>query len=200
MTLQSSGQIKFSEIASEFGGSAPHSLSEVYGRANGIPSSGEISASDLYGASSTAFITTGEQAHTTYDRHGFLATTGIPYHPSTPPPACGSTTTSDFFTTGGAGLSGVKIVGITYYGYPASGTPNLELWYDNTLTTPPGTATLNVKVGSVTQTKLISTYTGTSTGYGNHTGLGWTNSGTWFNGFSSGNVWASGQSMEVWFT
>ena len=52
MALQSSGQIKLSEIAAEFGGSAPHALSEYHGEGN-APSSGEIQlAADFYGTSS----------------------------------------------------------------------------------------------------------------------------------------------------
>ena len=51
MALQSSGQIKLSEIATEFGGSAPHALSEYYGDGN-APASGEIQlAADFYGTS-----------------------------------------------------------------------------------------------------------------------------------------------------
>jgi len=51
MALQSSGQIKLSEIATEFGGSEPHSLSEYYDKGN-APSSGEIQlAADFYGTS-----------------------------------------------------------------------------------------------------------------------------------------------------
>ena len=58
MALQSSGQIKLSEIATEFGGSAPHSLSEYYGDGN-APSSGEIQlAADFYGTSSSLAIGT----------------------------------------------------------------------------------------------------------------------------------------------
>lgn len=50
MALQSSGQISLSDIATEFGGSTPHALSEYYGAAAGVPSSGTISlASDFYG-------------------------------------------------------------------------------------------------------------------------------------------------------
>tara|TARA_A100000172_G_scaffold16884_1_gene9196 strand:+ start:964 stop:1527 length:564 start_codon:yes stop_codon:yes gene_type:complete len=64
MALQSSGQIKLSEIAAEFGGSAPHSLSEYYGDGN-APSSGEIQlAADFYGTSAslhTSTITTGSR-------------------------------------------------------------------------------------------------------------------------------------------
>ena len=53
MALQSSGQIKLSEIATEFGGSAPHALSEYYGDGN-APASGEIQlAADFYGTSSS---------------------------------------------------------------------------------------------------------------------------------------------------
>lgn len=49
MPLQSSGQIKLSEIATEFGGSAPHSLSEYHNKGN-APASGEIQlAADFYG-------------------------------------------------------------------------------------------------------------------------------------------------------
>ena len=60
MTLQSSGAISMSNIASEFGGSTPHSLSEYYrggslvpshGNTTGIPSSGQISISQFYGKS-----------------------------------------------------------------------------------------------------------------------------------------------------
>lgn len=58
MALQSSGQIKLSEIATEFGGSAPHSLSEYYGDGN-APSSGEIQlAADFYGTSNSISLST----------------------------------------------------------------------------------------------------------------------------------------------
>ena len=63
MALQSSGQIKLSEIATEFGGSAPHSMSEYYSGGSNvpagvqnassvtIPTSGQISlASSFYGS------------------------------------------------------------------------------------------------------------------------------------------------------
>jgi hypothetical protein len=53
MALQSSGEISLNDIATEFSGTAPHSLSEYYGVDTGIPSSGEISFSDFYGATST---------------------------------------------------------------------------------------------------------------------------------------------------
>ena len=60
MALQSSGQIKLSEIATEFGGTAPHSLSEYYGAASGVPSSGEIKlGADFYGTSNITIVAAG---------------------------------------------------------------------------------------------------------------------------------------------
>ena len=52
MALQSSGSISLFNIAGEFGGSTPHSLSEYYDAADGIPASGAISVSQFYGTSS----------------------------------------------------------------------------------------------------------------------------------------------------
>ena len=64
MAITSSGQIKISDIQTEFGGSAPTQLSEYYaggsnvaagtesGGGVAIPSSGEIQLSDFYGSSS----------------------------------------------------------------------------------------------------------------------------------------------------
>lgn len=59
MALQASGTITIADIAAEFGGSAPHSLSEYY-RGGGlvpdipanssVPTSGAISLSNFYGA------------------------------------------------------------------------------------------------------------------------------------------------------
>ena len=78
MALQSSGQIKLSEIATEFGGSAPHSLSEYYGDGN-APSSGEIQlAADFYGTSNTishsSSITCGVQNHKAgVNTHGYIS-------------------------------------------------------------------------------------------------------------------------------
>ena len=53
MGLQSSGSISLNNIAGEFGGSAPHSLSEYYGVASGVPASGAISLANFYGTSSS---------------------------------------------------------------------------------------------------------------------------------------------------
>lgn len=50
MTLQSSGQIKLTQIASEYGDAKPHKLTELYGKP-GLPSSGRIDFTDFYGKS-----------------------------------------------------------------------------------------------------------------------------------------------------
>ena len=62
MALQASGSISLSQIANEFNDTAPHSLSEQYGAASGIPSSGAISFSDFYGATSTTTHTVSPKA------------------------------------------------------------------------------------------------------------------------------------------
>ena len=49
MALQTSGAISIGDIATEFGGTAPHSLSEYYGAADGVPASGAISIKGFYG-------------------------------------------------------------------------------------------------------------------------------------------------------
>ena len=51
MTLQSSGAISLANVQTEFGGSNPISISEYYGVASGVPSSGTISLSNFYGKS-----------------------------------------------------------------------------------------------------------------------------------------------------
>ncbi|HBQ61604.1 MAG TPA: hypothetical protein DD671_18835 [Balneolaceae bacterium] len=51
MAVQSSGQIAISDIATEFGGSQPHALSEYYGE-GGVAASGQLKFSDFYGTSS----------------------------------------------------------------------------------------------------------------------------------------------------
>jgi hypothetical protein len=70
MPLQSSGPISLSDIAQEFNNGSPYSLSEFYGAASGIPSSGTISMSHFYGASNLIlwikefrYISNGTQTH-----------------------------------------------------------------------------------------------------------------------------------------
>jgi len=51
MALQTSGPISLLNVQNEFGGSNPISISEYYGVASGVPTSGTISLSDFYGKS-----------------------------------------------------------------------------------------------------------------------------------------------------
>ena len=56
MPIVSSGQVSLGAIATEFGGSVPHQLSEYHGKGN-APSSGEIQlAADFYGTANTYSI------------------------------------------------------------------------------------------------------------------------------------------------
>lgn len=61
MALQTSGAISLADIQLEFGGSNPISLSEYYGAASGIPSSGSIDFADFYGKSAAPTANTGGQ-------------------------------------------------------------------------------------------------------------------------------------------
>lgn len=54
MVIQSSGSISLSDIAGEFEGTPPHSISEYYGRVLGIPISGALEFSRFYGKSGRA--------------------------------------------------------------------------------------------------------------------------------------------------
>lgn len=74
MALQSSGQIKLSEVASEFGDSAPNSMSEFYrggslvGSSNtSVPTSGEIQLGDFYGATAVQTFTLTPGTTTNYN-------------------------------------------------------------------------------------------------------------------------------------
>lgn len=71
MALQSSGTISIQDIVDEFGGTAPHSLSEYYrggtyvGSSNtGVPTSGTIALSDFYGAAAGVVVTVTEGTQT----------------------------------------------------------------------------------------------------------------------------------------
>tara|TARA_R110002012_G_scaffold106004_6_gene247170 strand:+ start:4677 stop:5348 length:672 start_codon:yes stop_codon:yes gene_type:complete len=65
MALQSSGQISLSQIAGEFGGSAPHQLSEYHDKGN-APASGEIQlAADFYGTSDQVLMSTSSESSAT---------------------------------------------------------------------------------------------------------------------------------------
>lgn len=56
MALQTSGKISHADIKGEFGGSGAIGLSDYYGAASGIPTSGTIKESDFYGKSAAAAV------------------------------------------------------------------------------------------------------------------------------------------------
>ena len=58
MALPPSGTISLSQIQTEFGGANPISISEYYGAASGVPTSGAISISNFHGTSSITYIDT----------------------------------------------------------------------------------------------------------------------------------------------
>ena len=63
MACPDSGQIKISDIVDEFGGSAPHAMSEYYrnggevpGNNTNVPTSGQISLTQFYSAVNLSLI------------------------------------------------------------------------------------------------------------------------------------------------
>lgn len=75
MALPTSGKLSILDIVGEFGGTAPHSLSEYYSAAQGVPSSGQLSISDFYGAASL-FIATISSNQNNVDLRSFALNEG----------------------------------------------------------------------------------------------------------------------------
>ncbi len=80
MALPSSGQLSINDIVGEFGGSAPHSLSEYYrggslvpntSNNSSVPTSGQIKITDFYGAADNLYAGTVTNGYTSVD-FGFL--------------------------------------------------------------------------------------------------------------------------------
>ncbi|WP_066018657.1 hypothetical protein [Endozoicomonas atrinae] len=57
MALPNSGRLSLADISTEFGGTAPHKLSEYYGSGN-VPASGVLKLSDFYGESASTHMWT----------------------------------------------------------------------------------------------------------------------------------------------
>ena len=122
MPLQSSGAISLYDIQNEFGGSNPIAISEYYGVASGIPTSGTISIGDFYGASaaSTGSSTIQVRQDTvtsskTAVRVGFQATSGGDFHH---PEASTSTWDAAFGSMSDSGIiAGGNITGVTVSNY-----------------------------------------------------------------------------------
>jgi len=62
MALPTSGEISFTQLQTEYGGVNPIEITEYYGAAYGVPTSGQISMSSFYGASllDTQTVTVGQ--------------------------------------------------------------------------------------------------------------------------------------------
>ena len=104
MAIQSSGQIKLSEIATEYGGSQPHQLSEYHGKGN-APASGEIQlAADFYGTSNAVFIAASGGSITTSGDYKIHTFTGSgTFNVTTAGNAAGSNTVEFLVVAGGGG-------------------------------------------------------------------------------------------------
>ena len=113
MALQSSGPISLADIQTEFGGSNPIGLNEYYGVDTGIPSSGQISIGDFYGATNTPWAPT--QSTTLTSSQSWTVPSGI--------------TTVRFTLTGGT------FVPFWTSGWPGS-TMGLRFKYNGTQPTP----------------------------------------------------------------
>ena len=178
MALQSSGQIKLSEIAAEFGGSAPHSLSEYYsggsnvpaGTQNAssvtIPTSGQISlASSFYGSVAEVVLinTTITSAIRTQDakigiyQHGFSDGTG------TGGVSFGSITSNSISSSGNRTLKRVSTGG-------SSNQSNHVLTFAVSQYTWTGWTKVVITKGSIVGTLLRADLASGSFGHGNLNG------------------------------
>jgi hypothetical protein len=171
MALQSSGQIKLSEIAAEFGGSAPHALSEYYGAASGVPASGQIKlGADFYGTSnslslSTTITTARQELKTAAGNDGFISSSGRTVG-TTNDNANGTTTTIG--SIGNNNITNGGIVEAFYENYNVGTVEfNFEMstastsWTKITLTNP--AATYN-RTDATTSDNQLFVWTSASTG------------------------------------
>ena len=187
MALPSSGTLSIQDIVDEFGGTAPHSLSEYYrngayvGSNNtGVPTSGTISLSDFYGASAATVVTVteGDQIGVYSYFYGYCNTNKV-YEPEN----------GNFFNNARFGsrtptaLNGAAIDGI-YYSDDKNGTKNyfVVILRGNraqgffTSVTPQGGTTLNTSSATrftATKNGTLSTYW-----YWASSPSGWNGSGT----------------------
>lgn len=115
MVLPTTGPLSFTAIVGEFGGTVPHSMSEYYNKATGIPASGTISFSDFRGKSnnplpptwSTGTMLASQPINQTFSRN-LLATSDSPIigYAITASPGFG--TLSGLLTNKSVNLTGIK--------------------------------------------------------------------------------------------
>ena len=144
MALQTSGAISLSQIATEFGGSAPHSLSEYYISNAGLPASGTISFNQFYGKAGVLMSASGNSSYQSSGQYSAeeraLKDTSYQdiigstrYFPSSPFTLNNRSTELDVFTDGSSQFT-LRLVDITggasnsYTNYPAnSGWSRIEV-------------------------------------------------------------------------
>lgn len=178
MALQSSGPISLLDIANEFGGSTPHSLSEYYGVDSGIPSSGAITIGNFYGASNTPWAPT--QSTTLTSSQSWTVPSGI--------------TTVRFTLTGGTFVpvwADVDTIGLRFqYTGTAPSQASATAAFDAWEAAHGTTGTLGASTGTRTISRpLFTSYTlntGETVTVHEYAHRGW---GT---AFSSNNTWNSG--------
>ena len=122
MPVQSSGEIKISDIITEFGGSEPHALSEYYrdggevgGGSPNVPTSGQLKISDFYGATDVIVETASdnETDRSLSSIFGSNWTSSVPKKYSVPSSVnLGATATNTYAITAESGMGGTLIIEI----------------------------------------------------------------------------------------
>jgi len=189
MALPSSGTLSIQDIVDEFGGTAPHSLSEYYrGGAyvpssnTGVPTSGTISLSDFYGASAATVVTVTEGSYAGASSFYGFANNGKLYDPvydgTSAVGVIGSRTPT---TLNGATIDCILYIANTktpayYFEVGLRGTRSLSFF---TSVTPQGGSTLNTS----SATRVVRTSGGSTSTYwywstSSGTPSGWNGSGT----------------------
>ena len=160
MALPGSGTLTINDIVGEFGGSAPHSLSEYYRGGSlvpnsslnsNIPTSGQIKISDFYGAANSIWTTTVTVGNVT--QAGLLGTPCNGLVPTdvfgTIPAGSVSDSTVDF-------LSGATVRGLFYRQFLSSKLFIVEGNFSNT-----GFTTMDVAGTSYARTDATHSYDAT---------------------------------------
>lgn len=172
MTLPSSGTITIAQIAAEFGGDAPHSLSEYYrggslvtSNNTSVPTSGAIALTNFYGAVKQIFYAaTGGNSVTTDGDYKYHAFTGSgTFAIQTAGNAAGGTI--DYMVTAGGGGSGIDNSGCGGAGGMVRVTGATK-----------SVASYNIVIGAG-GAGAINDYSGTGSQGANSTGLGSTATG-----------------------
>lgn len=217
MTIPASGQIRLSsnlgqEVGYTNGMEVSLNANRIRSLIPGRSSGAQSRFNDYRGkeASKVAVIVCEEEGSTTFDRHGICVEDGIPWNfYNVNYPAFGSNPNGGFGSSGGM-LSNVYLLGMTYYGFPASGTPNLTVYYDSAYTHPDTQARYafwEYEAGGTMEYKDIqaTTYNGgpniiTSQGPNTRSieGLNWSNQSTpFFNPL--GTTFLTGDVVKFWF-